>query len=143
MENQLTLEEINSRLVGEMFGNKDLVQIGIFPTLGCIESAVNRGFLKNKKINDRTYVFHKSDILDYWTHHRDKVKVKAKHANSTITLDAGQRAQLWEILGKCRVHNPKLTMSNMLRNIVQRALTEYFQGVLNVESTEWLYKDPV
>jgi len=66
----MTLDEVKQKLVAPAYGAADLADLGLFYTEGYVRSAMASGKLRFQKINKRSVILCRDDILEYWHHYR-------------------------------------------------------------------------
>lgn len=115
----ISYQKVESVATDEAYGAFDLVDLGLFYSEHFVRDAIRSGKLHAKKINKKSIVICKSDLLEYWRKFR---KEEFEPANNSMILhfsisEVDTICRLVEA-GK-RISGSEFSKDDLIRNVVQ------------------------
>lgn len=115
--NYIPLETVEKILTEHAYGVLDLVDLKLFHTESRARDAIQSGKLKSQKVNKRSVIICRNDILEYWKKHRSKpFEAPNKQFNIRLTHSDVEFIHSLVEFGQ-KQFNTKFCVSDLFRNL--------------------------
>jgi hypothetical protein len=109
-------ENVEKMLVSPVYGATDLVELGLFHSDSCIRREIHEGKIKFQKVNTKSIIFCRDDLLSYWKLYRNKPFEPANNI-MTIRMTISEFDYLNSVMNKL-----KLDKDSLFRKVIQELM---------------------